>query len=65
MLELFEFLVQESDQNKEYVYQIIKNFSEKSHRRFLSTNIVQFMNDLARERRNKLFGETSIPALSF
>jgi ribonucleotide reductase beta subunit family protein with ferritin-like domain len=65
MLELFKFLVQESDKYREYVYQIIKNFSEKSHKRFLSTNIVHFMNDLARGRRTKLFGETSIPALSF
>lgn len=65
MLDLFQFLVSEGDRNKEYVFQIIKRFSEKSHRRFLGTNVVNFMNDLARERRNRLYADTNIPTLSF
>lgn len=65
ILELFKFLVSESEVYKEYVYQIIKRFSEKSHSRFLRTNIIQFMNELARERRTKLFGENTLETLSF
>ena len=65
ILELFEFLVKESDVYKEYVYQIIKRFSERSHSRYLRTNIVNFMNELARERRVKMFGDNTLESLSF
>lgn len=65
ILDLFKFLVSESEVYKEYVYQIIKRFSERSHSRFLRTNIIKFMNELARERRVKMFGDNTLETLSF
>ena len=64
MVELLEFLAQHSEDFKEYVYQILKKYSETGHSKFLKTNIVDFMNALARERRAKLFGDDTIDALS-
>jgi len=60
VLDLLEFLAQESEGFKEYVYQILKRFAEKSHKRFLQTNIVDFMNKLARDRRRSSEGKDSI-----
>jgi hypothetical protein len=38
---------------REYTYEILKEFSEKSKTYFLRSNLVEFMNNLARERRGK------------
>ena len=39
---------------RDYIYQIIKEFSEKRKEVFLDSNLVAFMNDVSRERRPKI-----------
>jgi len=57
MLDFFEFLLNYgSNRFKEYIYGIIKEFSEKNKTQFLTSNLVGFMNELARQRREELFG---------
>lgn len=59
LLSLFVYLNGESDIFKEYLYEIIKEFSEKNKLAFLKSNLVEFMNNIAKERRGKIFGSTS------
>jgi len=57
MLDFFEFLQShESNKFKEYNYRIIKEFSEKNKEQFLQSNLVDFMNEVAKQRREELFG---------
>ena len=65
LLELFNYLVREDEQFKEYVYQVVKNYSERHKAAFLKSNLVEFMNDLARNRRIKKFGQTPVDSLTF
>ena len=58
LLEFFGYLNSESDVFKEYLYEIIKEFSEKNKAAFLKSNLVEFMNNIAKERRGKIFGNT-------
>lgn len=58
LLNLFGFLNSESEIFKEYLYEIIKEFSEKNKFAFLKSNLVEFMNNIAKERRGKIFGNT-------
>ena len=52
LLELFRYLNQSEG---EYTYKIIKDFAEREKTKYLSSNLVDFMNDLPRERRKRLF----------
>ena len=54
LLELFEFLKQEE---AEYTYRIVKDFAEREKTKYLSSNLVHFMNDLTRERRQRMFSQ--------
>ena len=65
MLALFEYLIKEGENFKEYVYNIIREYSENNKAKFLGTNLVDFMNNLARERRIRMFGENPIETFSF
>jgi len=57
MLDFFEFLQShESNKFKEYIYRIIKEFSEKNKEQFLQSNLVDFMNEVAKQRREEIFG---------
>ncbi|CAD8183309.1 unnamed protein product [Paramecium pentaurelia] len=55
LLEFFAFLQQQGFQN--YCYNIIKQFSEKQKNMFLSSNLVEFMNSLAKEKRREILGD--------
>ena len=57
MLQLFEHFNSLGDDFREYTYQILKEFSEEERERYLDSSFVDFMNDLARKRRAKLFSE--------
>jgi hypothetical protein len=55
LLELFEFLNFEKEVVfKQYTYDIIKRFSEENKNLFLKSNLIEFMNQLAKERRSKV-----------
>lgn len=54
LLELFRYLNKEES---EYTYKIIKDFAEREKTKYLSSNLVDFMNDITRERRRRLFNE--------
>ncbi len=54
LLELFRYLNQSES---EYTYRIIKDFAEREKTKYLSSNLVDFMNELTRERRKRLFNE--------
>jgi hypothetical protein len=54
LLELFRYLNQ---CESEYTYKIIKDFAEREKTKYLSSNLVDFMNELTRERRKRLFNE--------
>ena len=54
LLELFEFLKKEE---AEYAYRIVKDFAEREKSKYLSSNLVDFMNELTRERRQRLFNQ--------
>lgn len=41
----------------EYVYQMLKEFSEREREKYLGSNLVEFMNDLARKKREKLYSK--------
>jgi len=57
LLELFEFLSSNTKKVfQEYCYEIIKEFSEKSRNQFLKSNLVNFINNLAKLRRDAIFG---------
>jgi len=44
-------------EESEYTYKIIKDFAEREKTKYLSSNLVDFMNDITRERRKRLFNE--------
>jgi hypothetical protein len=54
LLELFRYLNQEES---EYTYRIIKDFAEREKTKYLASNLVDFMNELTRERRKRMFNE--------
>lgn len=54
LLEFFDFLNNEKPLFKNYTYDIIKKFSEDNKNLFLKSNLIEFMNSLAKERRSKL-----------
>lgn len=54
LLEFFNYLNSESEIFKDYLYEIIKEFSEKNKFGFLKSNLVEFMNNLAKERRGEI-----------
>lgn len=56
ILNFFVYLNGENDKFKEYLYDIIKEFSEKNKKAFLKSNLLDFMNNLAKERRMRIFG---------
>lgn len=62
LLELFQYLVREDEKFKEYVFQVIKIYSERFKAAFLRSNLVEFMNLLARNRTIKKFGQTPLVA---
>ena len=56
LLDLFEYMQNcGNDRFKEYNYEIIKEFSEKNKNQFLQSNLVNFMNSVAKERRRNYF----------
>lgn len=59
LLDLFESLNSHATQFKTYTYNLIKEFSEQNKDKFLKSNLVDFMNTLARERRTEVFQETA------
>ena len=56
LLEFFEFLNSKKELFQNYTYDIIKEFSEKNKNLFLRSNLIDFMNNLAKERRKKIHG---------
>lgn len=63
MLELFDYLNYQGENFKEYVYLILRDYSERHKAAFLRSNVVDFMNDLARYRRVKMFGNSATETL--
>jgi len=56
LLDFFDYLHNSGNEKfKEYNYEIIKEFSERNKIQFLQSNMVNFMNNIAKERRVKLF----------
>ncbi len=55
LLEFLEYLNERKVLFKQYIYRLIKEFSEHSKELFLESNLVDFMNELAKERRNGQF----------
>lgn len=55
LLNFFEYL---KESEPEYTYKILKDFAEREKSKYLSSNLVDFMNDLSRSRRKQLFNET-------
>ena len=54
LLEFFKYL---RDSEPEYTYKILKDFAEREKSKYLSSNLVDFMNELSRERRKLIFNE--------
>ena len=54
ILELFRYLTQSEG---EYAYKIIKDFAEREKSKYIGSNLVDFMNDITRERRKRIFNE--------
>ena len=54
LLDFFNYL---SDSEPEYTYKILKNFAEREKSKYLSSNLVDFMNDLTRNRRKQIYNE--------
>jgi hypothetical protein len=51
-LEFLDYLQNQGvEKFKEYNYMIIKEFSEKNKTQFLQSNLVDFMNNIAKQRR--------------
>ena len=48
LLAFFEDLYPEDKEFRDYFYNIIKEFSEKFLKMFLSSNLVEFMNNISR-----------------
>jgi hypothetical protein len=55
LLDFFDFLNGEKP-FKTYIYDIIKEFSESNTNLFLKSNLIEFMNMLAKERRENIHG---------
>ena len=55
LLELFRYLVEQGDHFKEYVYHIVRQYSEQYKAPFLKSNLVEFTNEIARNRRIHMF----------
>ena len=64
LLDLCQYLVREDEQFKEYVFQVVKTYSERNQAAFLRSNLVEFMNELARSRRIRKFGQTPVESLT-
>jgi hypothetical protein len=41
----------------EYTYKILKDFAEREKTKYLDSNLIDFMNDLSRERRRLIFAD--------
>ena len=55
LLDFFEYLQNTGNEKfKDYNYRIIKDFSEKQKNQFLQSNLVNFMNNITKERRSNL-----------
>ncbi len=54
ILSLLGFLREEE---AEYTYKIMKDFAEREKTKYLESNLIDFMNDLSRERRKLIFNE--------
>ena len=54
LLEFFEYL---KESEAEYTYKILKDFAEREKTKYLSSNLVDFMNELSRNRRRAMFNE--------
>ena len=54
LLEFFEYL---KESEPEYTYKILKDFAEREKSKYLSSNLVDFMNELSRNRRRAMFNE--------
>jgi hypothetical protein len=52
-LGFFEYL---KASESEYTYRLLKDFAEREKNKYLSSNLVDFMNELSRDRRKKMFG---------
>lgn len=52
LLNFFEYL---RESEPEYTYKILKDFAEREKSKYLSSNLVEFMNELSRSRRKQLF----------
>lgn len=51
LLDMLQSLCDMGEVYKEYCYSIIKNFSGKTRKKYLESNLIDFMNNLARTRR--------------
>ena len=56
LLDLFRHTISQGEVFEEYIFQIVKQYSERHKAAFLKSNLVDFMNDLARERKKRMFG---------
>jgi hypothetical protein len=65
LLALFKYLRDQGMGFREYVYQIVKVYSERHKTQFLKSNLVEFTNDLAKKRRDMIFSEGFINRFSF
>jgi hypothetical protein len=45
------------EEEGEYTYKIMKDFAEREKAKYLESNLIDFMNDLSRERRKLIFNE--------
>lgn len=65
LLQLFEYLRDQGDHFREYVFQIVKLYSERHKADFLKSNLVVFTNALARVRKERLFGAIFVQSIAF
>ncbi|KRX05819.1 Calponin homology domain [Pseudocohnilembus persalinus] len=61
LLQFFQFLITQNDIFVGYIFDIIKLFSEQNKTIFLKSNLIEFMNDLAKDRRTKMFRIDYLP----
>ena len=54
LLKFFDYL---KEKEPEYTYKILKDFAEREKNKYLTSNLVDFMNDLSRNRRRHMFNE--------
>lgn len=51
----------DSQTQKDFVYNAIKNFAEMNHKAYQSSNLIELMNEIVQERRGDIFVQNHSP----